>query len=119
MKPPRDEAETGLALAIVLSLITCGIYSLFWQSRIFNAVNALNESEDYSFWPWLLFTLLTCGIYNIFIQYKLAQSFNRGMEREGLKPDANLPLIAVLCTLFGLQIVVHALEQSDINKLYA
>ena len=118
MKPAQGTVEGNIGMDVVFSLITCGIYGLFWQNRLFKACNALNDDQKFEFWSWFLLSLVTCGIYNIIVQYQFGEALNRGLRKEGGPGNENLPLLGVLLALFGLSIVVRAVEQHEINKLY-
>ena len=51
MKPSPESVRGTLAADIVFTLITCGIYGLFWQSRIFKISNTLNlDAARHSRW---------------------------------------------------------------------
>ena len=118
MRPNQAEAQGNVALDLVLSLITCGIYGLFWQARLFKATNALIGGDKYKFWPWFLLTIITCSIYNIYIQYQLGTSLHEGLKKEGAAGNDSLSLLGLLLSVFGLHLVVLAIDQNEINKLY-
>ncbi len=118
MKPDRASAEGNLAKDIVFTLLTCGIYGLFWQNRIFKTTNALCGEEKYKFLSWFILTIFTCGIYNIYIQYQLGQVLHEGLVKEGGKGNDSLPVLGLILNLVGLHIVGLAIQQSEINKLY-
>jgi hypothetical protein len=118
MKPERGTAEGNIAMDVVFTIITCGIYGLFWQNRIFKAVNALIGEQKYSFWPWFLLSLITCGLYNIYAQYQVGTSLHEGLKSEGLPGNDSLSLLGLVLSIFGLQLVVLAIDQNEINKLY-
>jgi len=115
----RQEAEKGIAVAIILTLVTCGIYGLFWQYRQMRTLNAWLGREEFSFAMWLLIGIITCGIYMIYIEYKMAKASNQVKEGQGKSADGNLPLICLLFSIFGLQIVSLAIQQDEINSFYA
>lgn len=118
MRPEQSSAEGNIAADIVFTVITCGIYGLFWQNRIFKAANALIGEEKYQFLPWFLLTVITCNLYNIYTQYQLGGDLDKGLRKEGGSGNDSLSLIGLLLTLFGLHIVATAIEQNEINKLY-
>jgi hypothetical protein len=118
MRPPPGNAQGNIGLDVVFTLITCGIYGLFWQNRLFKACNALNDDEKFSFLSWFLLSLITCGIYNLVVQYQFGEALHRGLCKEGAPGNENLSLLGLLLSLFGLSIVVLAIEQHEINKLY-
>lgn len=58
--------DRGLAKYIILSLITCGIYSLIMMHGIAKDLNTAFEGdgeETPGIWMYILLSLLTCGIY--------------------------------------------------------
>ena len=112
------KAVSNVALDIVLTLLTCGIYGLFWQARIFRVVNAFLGREKYSFWLWFLLSLITCNIYNIFAQYDLAKSINEVQAKLGKPVNENLPLLNLVFSILPLHVIYGAIDQSEINAWY-
>jgi len=110
----ESEHVRGIAASLILTLVTCGFYNLYWQYRKMLATNEMLDSERYRFLPWLVFTLFTCGIYHIYHEYRMsvdiARVTGRGSKDEGL--------IAVLLSVFGLSVIVDAIQQSQINQHY-
>ncbi len=104
---PRDLVKT-----IILSIITCGIYGIFWYVNLTNELNMLyKEKGDKSGGTCFLLTLVTCGIYGFFWAY------NYGTKKDKITgKDDRSGLIYLLLTFFGLGIVVYAMLQDAINK---
>jgi uncharacterized protein DUF4234 len=111
-----DDSEhvRGIAVSLILTLVTCGLYNFYWQYRQMLAANEMLHSEKYRFLPWLAFTLITCGIYHVYHEYRMstdiAEVVGRDPKSEGL--------IAVLLSVFGLSVIVDAIQQSQINAHY-
>jgi Domain of unknown function (DUF4234) len=116
MKLDKFTCTSNIVLDIVFTLLTCGIYGLFWQARLFRTVNTLIGEQKYNFWPWFFLSIITCGIYNIYIQYVFGKSLSEGLAAEGGKSNESLSVLALVLTIFGLGIVVMAIEQNDINN---
>ena len=114
----REEAVVSIPTALVLTIVTCGIYAIFWRNRQMKAVNALIGQEKYNIVTWLLLSIVTCGIYAIYTLYMMAQDITAAQKAKGLPSNDNLSLLSVLLSVFGLVIVVDALHQVEINKLY-
>ncbi len=114
----RDEAFSSIATDIVLSLITCGIYNLFWKARQFRALNAFVGREEFGFWTWFFLTLVTCGIYHVYTQYRMGAVITEINRTLGLPPNENLALISLLLSIFGLVLVADAIQQSEINGFF-
>ena len=60
--------KKDIAMSILLSIITCGIYTIFWMISINDDVVTITDKKyfDQSGGTVFLFTLLTCGIYGIY-----------------------------------------------------
>ncbi len=116
---PREFAVYDVAMCIIFSIITCGIYALVWAHHRFRIVNAWLGREEYNFWKWFGLSIITCGIYNLYIEYKFAGSIQEIQRNNGFALSENLPMMAILLGLFGLSIVTHSIEQAEINRWYA
>ncbi|MFM8438373.1 MAG: DUF4234 domain-containing protein [Candidatus Kapaibacterium sp.] len=114
----REEACTGIIPAIILSIVTCGIYSLIWQNRRFKTYNAWLGRYQFDFWKWLGLTIVTCGIYAIYTEYLVARSLNEIQRRYGFEVESNYPLLFIILSITGLSIVANCIEQSEINGWY-
>ena len=108
-------AERNLVLAIILSLLTCGIYSIYWFIVMTDEANKVNNTEGTSGAMAFLFTLLTCGIYGIYWYYKMGKTLYEAGQKSGRAISDN-SVIYLLLGLFGFGIVSYALIQSDLNK---
>ncbi len=111
-----NQYKQDIGMSIVFTLITCGIYNLFWNNKQMKACNLLLGRQEFDFMKWLLFTFLTCGIYHIYYQYQMGTAIveiHRKYNKMGLE---NLPVISALVSVFGLSIVVDCIHQSELNK---
>ncbi len=115
---PHSEAVRGIALDIVLSLLTCGIYALYWQYKQMITLNAWLGRDDYSFVMWFFLGILTCGIFQIYYEYKMAKGINEIQDLNGMRVNSDLAVICLLLAIVGLGIVSVAIQQSDINSFY-
>lgn len=115
--PLAKDHELDIALGIILSIITCGFYNIYWNYREFQALNSLLGREEYRFWYWLLLSIVTCGIFHIYYEYKMGSDLYAHMSERGLTVNPNLPVIGLILSIFGLTIVADAVFQHEINKL--
>ena len=100
----------GLA-AIILTIITCGIYGIYWMCKINDEVNALSgEYNATSGGAVVLFSIITCGIYGVYWAYKM------GQRCAGLGGEASGGILYLILALFGFQIINLALFQDVINR---
>jgi hypothetical protein len=115
---PPSHGVRSIVVDIILTIVTCGIWSLYWQFKQMETLNAWLQRHDFSFALWLLLSLVTCGIFAIYYEYKMAQGINEIQESNSFRVSRELPLICVLLSVFGLGIASLAIQQSEINKFY-
>jgi len=117
-EPPTGTLTSNIALDVVLSVITCGIYWFFWQARQMRAINYLLGQERYNFWLWFFLTLITCGLYNIYYEYYMAQGIVEAQDARNYPRSKDLPVLSLILTIIGLNIVTDAIQQNEINKIF-
>ena len=109
--------ERNIAVSIILSLVTCGIYGLYWFIMITDESNRVsNDKEAASGGMALLFTLITCGIYGFYWSYKMGKKMYEAGKIHNKDFSDNSVLYLIL-SILGLGIVNYCLIQSDLNKL--
>lgn len=116
-KPLTSDHHISIAAGIVLSIITCGLYNIYWNYRQFQAMNTLLGREEYKFWPWLLLSIVTCGIYHIYYEYKMGSDLYTWLKEQGKDPNPNLPVIGLVLACLGLTVISDAVYQNEFNKL--
>lgn len=105
-----------VALAIVLSIITCGFYTIYWFIVLTDEVNALaGETEATSGSMAFLFTLVTCGIYSYFWMYKMGEKLDNVAVSQG-KASQSRGILYLILSVLGLGLIAYALMQDSINK---
>ena len=103
----------SIPLCIILSIVTCGIYLLYWLVVLTDDLNyASGRDNDTIGALAVVLSIVTCGIYGIYWAYKMGEKVDiiRGT------PGQNTNLIYLLLELFGFNIIVCALCQSELNK---
>ena len=115
---PMADGTRSIALGIIFSLLTCGIYSLYWQYKQMKTLNGWLGRTDYRFLMWLLLSILTCGIFALYYEYKMAVGINEIQENNSLHVTDYLAVICVLLAVFGIGIASLAIQQWEINKFY-
>ena len=111
--------QRNIALAIVLSIVTCGIYAIIWFVKMVDELNlASDDREGRSGGTVFLLGLVTCGIYALIWMYKAGDQINNAQARRGM-PQTGNGVIYLVLSLFGLGIVSYALIQNELNKIAA
>ena len=48
----------NIGVSILLTLLTVGIYGLYWQYKQMKTLNAWLGTNEYSFWRWFFLSIL-------------------------------------------------------------
>ena len=106
-----------IATSIILTLVTCGIYGLYWFVVLTDDANTVSGDFQFSGGMSLLLTLVTCGIFSYYWAYRLGVKITTAKSSRGMTVDNNLSLIYLLLCIFGLGIVAYALAQNELNQI--
>ena len=102
--------ERNIALCIIFTIITCGIYGIYWFIVMTDDMNAL-EPDDYktSGGMAFLWTFLTCGIYSIYWNYKMGVKMNAIEQKEGRPNGSNHILFQqpTICKVLNREMKVY------------
>ena len=113
----RTVQERNIALCIILSLVTCGIYGLYWFVCLTDETNAAANEEGTSGVLALVLTIVTCGIYGLYWAYKRGELLDKAKVNRGM-PASNGGVLYLILYIFG-GIIAYALIQNELNKLAA
>lgn len=105
-----------LAIQLILSFITCGIYSLYWMVTITDDVNKLLDEKNDSGIINLLLSIITCGIYLIYWNYDIGKKLKKIGDKYNLEIEDNSTIYMIL-SILKLDIISYTLIQSDLNKV--
>ena len=108
--------ERNIVVSIILSLVTCGIYGIYWFIVMTNDVSQNSEEYKTSGAMAFVLTLVTCGIYGFYWYYKMGKAISQIGETKGIAISDN-SIIYIVLGLFGLGIVNYCLMQADLNKM--
>jgi amino acid transporter len=111
----RTVEERNIAMCIILSLVTCGIYGLYWFVCLTEDTNAAANEEGTSGVMALVFTLITCGIYGLYWAYKCGEKLDKAKTDRGMSAS-NGGVLYLILYIFG-GIIAYALIQNELNKL--
>lgn len=106
-----------IALCVVLSIITCGIYGIVWFINITDDTGRISGDSRLSGVRCFLLTIITCGIYGFYWAYIMGQALYR-VKAERYMPDNNdNSILYLLLTVLGLGIVTYCLIQDELNRI--
>ena len=107
----------NIAVCIVLTLVTCGIYGIYWIVCLTNDVNTVSgDVNGTSGGMVVLLTIVTCGIYGIYWAYKQGEKLDFTKNNRGI-PSSNRGVLYLILQIFGFGIIAYALMQNELNKL--
>ncbi len=102
----------SIPMCVILSIVTVGIYGIYWFIVMTNESNALApKNATTSGGKAFLLTIVTLGIYSIYWNYKLGAKVD---EMKGT--ESNTAILYLIIGLVGFSIINCCLAQSEINK---
>jgi TRAP-type C4-dicarboxylate transport system permease small subunit len=107
--------KRNIALCIIFSMVTCGIYGIYWFVCLTNDTNTVSEEYDTAGGTALLLTIITCGIYGLFWAYKRGEKIDVAKLKRGI-PAGNGGVLYLLLYIFG-GLIAFALIQNELNQL--
>lgn len=109
----------SVASVIIFSIITCGIYGIYWFVVTTNDIESSLKRKDGSVssgGTCFLLSIVTCGIYMYYWYYKQGARLAQLQQENRITPKDN-GLIYLLLGIFGLGIIADVIIQSDINAI--
>jgi hypothetical protein len=111
--------QRSIVVCILLSIITCGIYAIYWYICMVNDLNYVRgDNNAPSGGAVFLLTLVTCGIYGLYWWYKAGTAVDFLKQQRGL-PSGSTGILYLVLTVFQLEIVAFALLQDELNNYAA
>ena len=110
--------KRSIATCIILTIITCGIYGLYWFVVLADDTNRLLEDpqNQTSGGTALLLSIITCNIYGLYWMYKQGEKIDRIKTSRGMY-SGNSGILYLILSLVGFSIISYALMQDELNKL--
>lgn len=107
----------NIAVCIILTLVTCGLYGLYWLVCLANDVNAVSgRTNEASGGMVLVLTIITCNIYHIYWMYKAGEKIDTARQMRGM-PSQNNGVLYLILTLIGFGWIAWALLQNELNNM--
>mgnify|MGYP000062589534 CR=1 FL=1 len=110
--------QRSVGIAILLTIITCGIYGIYWLIMLNDETNYVSghQQDGTSGGVVFLLTLVTCNIYGYYWAYKQGERIDNAKNERGI-PSSNSNVLYLILAIFGLYIVVYILTQDSLNKI--
>lgn len=107
--------KRNIVTDILLTIVTCGIYGIFWFYRMCDDVGkhvpkaGINPVLD------VILSLVTCGIYGIYAAYRNANLLKENELEENMTPPQDVVVICLVLAIF-CPIAAYAIFQDSLNK---
>lgn len=88
----RIKTNRSLIVYILLSLITCGIYSCWFIYKLAQDVNEMCKDDGEKtggLAAYIFFYIITCGFYSLYWNYKIANRLQKNAPKYGLTFSEN------------------------------
>ena len=111
------------ALTLVLILITCGIYYLYFIYVVSEETQDFLGERDFSPGVEVLLSVVTCGLWNVYWDYRIGKRVAEMCQRVGLPATDNAVLYLIL-DLVGvggfssLGLLNPILQQDSLNRVW-
>ena len=112
--PPEFRIEKSVAACVILSIVTCGIYTFFWMWNVVKKIRMVTGQTDDCVGEYLL--LMLVPYYNVYWVYTRGKKLYENAAFRGVQISDNSTLYLVL-NILGLQIVSYAMIQDQLNSL--
>jgi hypothetical protein len=116
-KPLSSEHHVDIAAGIIFTVVSCGLYNIYWNYRQMEAMNALLGRREYDFGKWALLTLLSCGLYHIYYEYRMGTDLQTWLTQNNHPVNPNLAVMGLILSICGLTVITDAVYQHELNKL--
>ena len=116
---PLRSHTLSIPLYLITTILTLGLFNLYWNYRQMQSCNDLLDRDEFSFAQWFLLCLVTCGLYHFYYQYRMGEAINEIQRFYQLRVMNDLPVLSVLAAVVGFGIVADCIHQHELNKIDA
>lgn len=118
--------KRNIGLYVVLTILTCGIFGLYWMVCLQDETNYLTDNKgEQSGGIVLLLNIVTCGIYGVYWCFRQGEKLEKYYAEQGLgevSSNQNLSilyLILAVCNYFAgvTTLIAYALMQEKLNQI--
>ena len=106
--------KRNIGIYVLLSIVTCGVFSIYWIYCIGNDLYRLNGEESKAGTDILL-GFVTCGFYFFYVYYMYGKKLNDIRIKYGASPKDD-SVILVVFAIFTGGIVSECILQHSLNE---
>ncbi len=109
--PVSPVKHRNIVLAVIFSIITLGIYGLYWFACLTNDTNKLSQYKTAGGVTAIVFTVLTLGIYGFYWNYML------GKKIDDIEKNSSNGILYLILSLVGVGFINYILAQNALNRV--
>ena len=98
--------KKDIVTCVLLSIITCGIYTVFWFIRITDDCSKASGDDSMDGVTSFLLSLITCGFYTWYWNYQIRNL-----------PATDNSAVYLILSLLKFDFISYILIQSELNRL--
>lgn len=106
--------KRSIGMCILLSIITCGIYGIYWMYLLVKNTRSIQKNTDNCTGEMLC--LIFVPFYSLYWWYTRGEKVRQGFAEHDYNATGSGVVYLVLA-VFGLNIISMAIMQSDFNSL--
>ena len=109
--------KRNVALCVIFSIVTFGLYGFYWMAQINNCVNELADPpKKTGGGVAVLLTIVTLGIYGFYWAYKMGGLLDAALAKRSM-PTQNRSVTYLILAVLQLGFVGWILMQNTINSM--
>lgn len=112
--------QRSVGIAILLSIITCGIYGIYWLIMLNDETNYVSghQQDGTSGGVVFLLTLVTCGIYGYYWCYKQGEKLNEAKMQRGIMVDSSASVLYLILQFLVLALFLMLLCRVSLTRCF-
>lgn len=109
--------ERNVALSAIFTVITFGIYGIYWFVCMTDEALGLSEEEGASGILAFIFNIITFGFYGWYWAYKMGDRIEIAKHKRGITDgSSNNGVLYLVLSIFGFGLIAYILIQLELNK---
>jgi len=107
--------KRNIAISILLTLVTLGVYWIIWFINVANDISKLQPNSGVKAGKDLLLPIVTFGFYFIYLMYKYPKVITN-IEMEKGKQVHDFAILSIILAVLGFSIIPWCMIQAELNK---
>lgn len=109
----------SVPMLVVLSIVTCGIYYLYWIYKTTDEIKNFMEREDINPTLELVLSIVTCGLYTFYWYYKYGKILYLEMTKKAGMDNTEDSTVLLIVLNFFMYVISCAIFQDKLNAVWS